>query len=557
MAEFINSLSNFHCTFALSGNTLLYQSIYVCDTCNPGDDISTQNNICCCLGCSQHCHNGHDIRFIAYGAAYCDCGSSNCGLITDSLHCKDNVIDKVHINSIDGQINSTGNYYKTPFEVHSIASLKDNHNLVQTLKFDAINLSKLSKETFWMGVNDLPRCSLEALAHHIFQFHYNNFAKNNLTMSTPDGGFEWWVQIKMINDDGNIDLNHDNYDKNNNGVDLHYDKDENIAALYGLGVFPQLSTVTYLNDDIGSVPTIIFDVTSTDEVGIPIKTAFVSIPEIGKHISFDGRLLHGAPAQLHKLSRDVSAIHGSSQSIPSNNNFRITFLVNLWLNHHPHNVHMLPVDIVDNLNSMRSDATDSFTSEREKGSMTNEGNIMHDSSSFSWNDLPVSEVRVSSTFTDEEELGEWESIPFVSDKSDWGKSEDETGIYLFMWRPNMDFLKNYNHFSEQTIMKKKQSKNKNKTKNILNNNKESSKKSDEAEENIIISNSFIIRYVDDNSCARLEYEVDNFEDEMVWSNNYIIMSENTSSLGDFPSPVDSLCLACVFEIPIPLPIPIV
>jgi hypothetical protein len=33
-------------------------------------------------------------------------------------------------------------------------------------------------------------------------------------------------------------------------------------------------------------------------------------------------------------------------------------------------------------------------------------------------------------------LGSWLEIPFVSDKSDWGKGDDETGIYLSIWLPN-------------------------------------------------------------------------------------------------------------------------
>ena len=36
--------------------------------------------------------------------------------------------------------------------------------------------------------------------------------------------------------------------------------------------------------------------------------------------------------------------------------------------------------------------------------------------------------------------GTWEDIPFVSDSSQWGKSEGERGLFLRMWMPTRDYL---------------------------------------------------------------------------------------------------------------------
>ena len=87
----------FKCTYALSisrraGATsapnLIHQPIYVCQTCNDPNDPATANK-CCCAGCAATCHDGHEVDFIAYGNAYCDCGAAGdggcCQLINESI----------------------------------------------------------------------------------------------------------------------------------------------------------------------------------------------------------------------------------------------------------------------------------------------------------------------------------------------------------------------------------------------------------------------------------------------------------------------------------------
>jgi hypothetical protein len=77
--------------------------------------------------------------------------------------------------------------------------------------------------------------------------------------------------------------------KSDAAIDLHFDKDERIAEAFGIGVFPQISTVTYLNTAPSFQPTVILNTTASAPVGSPISNMYVSFPVPGKHVSFDGR----------------------------------------------------------------------------------------------------------------------------------------------------------------------------------------------------------------------------------------------------------------------------
>uniref|UniRef100_A0A7S2TGN8 Uncharacterized protein n=1 Tax=Lotharella oceanica TaxID=641309 RepID=A0A7S2TGN8_9EUKA len=97
----------------------------------------------------------------------------------------------------------------------------------------------------------------------------------------------------------------------------------------------------------------------------PIEKGYLSWPQVGKHVSFDGRWLHGAPEELTHafppvLKESVSGDRiktGETKSTKQRNpakskrqqgkrsrksiarlkssSQRITFLVNVWLNHKP------------------------------------------------------------------------------------------------------------------------------------------------------------------------------------------------------------------------------
>lgn len=90
--------------------------------------------------------------------------------------------------------------------------------------------------------------------------------------------------------------------------------------------------VTYLSD-IGG-PTMVLTKAAPlrhgERLEGEIGECFVSRPRVGKHISFDGRLLHAAPAELRPLWRGRG-----TTSTTTKGRKRVSFLVNVWLNHKP------------------------------------------------------------------------------------------------------------------------------------------------------------------------------------------------------------------------------
>jgi hypothetical protein len=106
---------------------------------------------------------------------------------------------------------------------------------------------------------------------------------------------------------------------------------------------------------------------------------------------------------------------------------------------------------------------------------------------------------------DEEEMiysGQWEQLPFVSDKSSWGKAEGERGLRMSFWRP-------YDSYLEKLILNSSAPTKKSSKKN-------NSKRSDSSISNIYKSNSipttFAIHYTTEDSSAHLDYE-DDYEEE--------------------------------------------
>ncbi|KAG5190008.1 hypothetical protein JKP88DRAFT_299890 [Tribonema minus] len=186
-------------------------------------------------------------------------------------------------------------------------------------------------ETYWMAADAEPRCALEALAQAIFK-HHTRAARFDRAIS----GAEWWVQVIGGDDD----------------IGWHWDKDYATEAS-GFNVHPHLATVTYLSDVGG--PTVVLNkrdpVTCGDSLEGTITRCCLSRPAVGKHMCFDGRYLHGAPAALADIwpskpgqkrprsdDGDSRGGGGSAQadddSAPGPD-MRVTFLVNVWLNRHP------------------------------------------------------------------------------------------------------------------------------------------------------------------------------------------------------------------------------
>lgn len=130
-----------------------------------------------------------------------------------------------------------------------------------------------------------------------------------------------------------------------------------------------------------------------NKVGDPILKYYESYPRAGKHLAFNGAFLHGAPAHdkdddstvneesptfkddgvvdsSHPVSLEINhheeAIKEGQESRKiSDSKNRVTFLVNIWLNHRPVDVHPLPEAIRQALAAEASSASSSsfFSSE--------------------------------------------------------------------------------------------------------------------------------------------------------------------------------------------------
>ena len=271
-----------------------------------------------------------------------------------------------------------------------------------------------------------PRCALEQLALDIFRQH----TKGMEGMFRPEqSGAEWWTLVIGGDDDDGDGTNNekdheeesgeggrkrsvdttaavgkakaetdsdDSDDDDDDEVGMHFDADYGLEAQApDLMLHPRLATVTYLSN-IGA-PTLILDRKSphpgdTDKSSLSgnVKTAWLSGPKLGKHIAFDGRLLHGAPATFFPGApavkpKEVSegpaakkrkteetaattkpnatdAIEKDDNGIDANHSGglhhkRITFLVNIWLNHCPLDAEPLEEQICASLETpMKSSA---------------------------------------------------------------------------------------------------------------------------------------------------------------------------------------------------------
>ncbi len=186
-------------------------------------------------------------------------------------------------------------------------------------------------------------------------------------------GAEWWTLVletskpSEITQEGNMnpdtEENADDEDEDDE-VGMHFDADYGLEEqLPNYMLHPRVATVTYLSD-VG-VPTLVLDKRSPPPRDIEKKTlngnielGWLSCPMLGKHIAFDGRLLHGAPGTFFPSSSTIGLIDKSNEEEPGAKRRkvqndeggcfgvaghdrskvgtkRITFMVNVWLNHCP------------------------------------------------------------------------------------------------------------------------------------------------------------------------------------------------------------------------------
>jgi hypothetical protein len=269
--------------------------------------------------------------------------------------------------------------------------------------------SDLTPHTFWMPalsteLHDRPRCMLECMALQVFQHHVrlqsprcadtgntSGNTRHDDTAAMPSimtkeeiskSGAEWWVQIRPSSHDHTAtttDKNdNDDDDMSKSGVAFHWDKDEELRHLAGgnLYVHPHISTVTYLTS-IGA-PTMVVRrrihaltgdwivEEEDDDTGQGSSEGYLSWPKRGKHLSFDGGYLHAAPANLlqegcfEKQCRvphvDADQNDGGNEHIRMvRRRRRVTFLVNIWLNHKPVNVERFPEGMLEKMSKVSSE----------------------------------------------------------------------------------------------------------------------------------------------------------------------------------------------------------
>jgi hypothetical protein len=213
--------------------------------------------------------------------------------------------------------------------------------------------------TYFCPCQMKPRCALEALALSIFHKHTEGIDTN--TFVPEQSGAEWWT---LVMDDEVNDKHESNSDAaDDDEVGMHFDADYGLEAQSkGLLLHPRLATVTYLTDY--GAPTVVLDLESPPPNDIEkkclegsVRKGWLSHPKIGKHVAFDGRLLHGAPSTFfppydHHL-RGEECSESSLSPPPSKkakiNKKRIVFLVNVWINHCPMDAEPIEDDLLEQM----------------------------------------------------------------------------------------------------------------------------------------------------------------------------------------------------------------
>ena len=214
----------------------------------------------------------------------------------------------------------------------------------------------------WLPADQSPRCLMESLASAIFERH-----TRGVEMDRSKSGAEWWAQVRTPGDE-------------NESITFHWDVDEYCQDALGVAISPALSTVTYLSD-LGA-PTLVLDVPTPKRYAVrkaygPVHSATLCYPRCGKHLVFDGRLLHGAvpigPTSFTQakasqpLGTPITAVEQgatggadpqdpaiasalgalrASSKVAAGGEVRVTFLVNIWLHHQPANIEELPANLV-------------------------------------------------------------------------------------------------------------------------------------------------------------------------------------------------------------------
>ncbi len=162
-------------------------------------------------------------------------------------------------------------------------------------------------QTFWVSADTAaPRSVVEAFALNVFDLH-----TRGMLCDRSRSGSEYWPLLI----DGDSD------------VGAHFDKDYG-AEDHGRHLYPFAGTVTYLSGSDAS-PTLFF-VCREEELLKSVTEGFLSRVAPGKHVRFDGRLLHAASSELSRPRGEAKRQK------------RVTLLVNVWLDHRPSDAVIAP-----------------------------------------------------------------------------------------------------------------------------------------------------------------------------------------------------------------------
>jgi hypothetical protein len=190
--------------------------------------------------------------------------------------------------------------------------------------------------------------ALERFAEAVFAFHTAGL--EDIEIDANKSGAEVWVQVRSSTepaaqpgDSGDEEADEEQAPGEGASINWHFDKDEDLLDKCDVYIHPYISTVTYLSA-LGA-PTVVFDARVTPDgalasfsgqdegegeedeechVNQAKVNAMVSFPVVGKHIAFNGRLLHGCPSSCATVA--------ASNDGDGN---RVSLLVNVWLNHKP------------------------------------------------------------------------------------------------------------------------------------------------------------------------------------------------------------------------------
>jgi len=262
--------------------------------------------------------------------------------------------------------------------------------------------------TFFVPAKMTPRCTLEALALDIFKAHTKGL-KEGVHYDPDRSGAEWWTLVLETSDKdkgdgaaataspkkplqsppvaaataaaaaaastgttaggksaaakkgkGNDESDEEDDEDDDDEVGMHFDADYGLEAqLPNYMLHPRVATITYLSD-IG-VPTLILDKVSPPPSDVSksslagdISTGWLSHPEFGKHVAFDGRMLHGAPGTFFPAVEEDREGDAPIKKIKLNDGTpalgerrpgrRVTFLVNIWINHCPIDADLLDAE---------------------------------------------------------------------------------------------------------------------------------------------------------------------------------------------------------------------